>query len=91
LLFREVGWCGLVIYRWNLNGLLMADEEAQSKRVSLAVNNNGRVTIPYRLRDYFDLPDTDENEVYLIAEIKGLDPVKHPDHEMKADAGGDIL
>lgn len=69
----------------------MADEKAQSKRVSLAVNNNGRVTIPARLRDYFNLPDTDENEVYIIAEIKGLDPVKHPDHEMKADEGGDIL
>jgi len=69
----------------------MAEEEAQSKRVSLAVNNNGRVTIPARLRDYFELPDTDENDVYIVAEIKGLDPVKHPDHEMQADSGGDIL
>lgn len=69
----------------------MADEKAQKKRVSLAVNNNGRVTIPARVRDYFELPDTDENDVYIVAEIKGLDPVKHPDHEMQADSGGDFL
>lgn len=69
----------------------MADEEVQSKRLSLAVNNNGRVTIPARVRDYFDLPDTDENDVYIVAEIMGLDPAKHPDHEMKADSGGDSL
>ncbi len=67
------------------------DEKIQSKRVSLAVNNNGRVTIPARFRDYLNLPDTDENEVYIVAEIKGLDPAKHPDHEMQADSGGDIL
>jgi bifunctional DNA-binding transcriptional regulator/antitoxin component of YhaV-PrlF toxin-antitoxin module len=69
----------------------MVQEEEQSKRVSLAVNNNGRVTIPAKLRDYFELPDTDDHDVYIVAEIKGLDPAKHPDHEMRADSGGDIL
>lgn len=69
----------------------MADEQAQSKRVSLPVNSNGRVTIPARVRDYFQFPDTGENDVYIVADIKGLDPVKHPDHEMQADSGGDIL
>jgi len=67
------------------------DEEDQSKRVSLKINNNGRVTIPANVRDYFEIPDPDENDVYLIAEIKGLDPVKHPDHPMNAEKGGDLL
>lgn len=63
-------------------------EQQQSKRVTLQVNSNGRVTIPVRFRKYFELPDNlDENDCYLTVEIKGLDPAKHPDHPMKADEG----
>lgn len=66
----------------------MAEKE-QSKRVTLQVNGNGRVTIPKRFRNYFELPeDLDSNDCYLTLEVKGLDPVKHPDHPMKADEGG---
>ena len=63
-------------------------DSMSSKRVlNLKVNTNGRVTIPYDIRDYFEFPDLNENDVYVEMTIHGLDPNKHPDHPMAAEGG----
>lgn len=59
------------------------------KRVSLKMSTNGRVTIPRRYRDYFEIetPETgDDDGIWLDVEIHGVDPGKHPDHSMATDS-----
>lgn len=58
------------------------NRESMSKRVSLQMHTNGRVTIPRRYRDYFEMPDpSDDQEVWLDLEIHGLDEEKHAGHK----------
>lgn len=55
------------------------------KRVSVQLSSNARVTIPARVRDYFEVPDYEEEEVWLDIEVHGLDGGKHPDHKFATD------
>ncbi|RJX47622.1 hypothetical protein [Halonotius pteroides] len=55
------------------------------KNISAKLTNNNRITIPRRIRDYYELPDPDQEDVWIEIEIHGLDAKKHPDHEFAAD------
>lgn len=57
------------------------------RELTLKVNTNGRVTIPARIREYYQFPDLDENDVYIDLTIHGLDPQKHPEHPMNTEGG----
>jgi hypothetical protein len=74
-------WPGKAIYARLPTGVA----KDMGKRFSQKVTANGRLTIPSRFRDYFDMPDPEENDVWLDIEIHGLDGNKHPDHPFATD------
>jgi bifunctional DNA-binding transcriptional regulator/antitoxin component of YhaV-PrlF toxin-antitoxin module len=51
----------------------------QKQRLSLKLDERGRVTIPFRIRQYFELPDLKENDIWLEVTIHGPDEDKHPE------------
>ena len=53
--------------------------------ITAKLTSNNRVTIPQRIRDYYELPDPAEGDVWVELEIHGTNPRKHPDHEYSAD------
>lgn len=53
--------------------------------ITAKLTSNNRVTIPQRIRDYYELPDASKGDVWIEVEIHGTNPRKHPDHEFSAD------
>lgn len=78
LVLEVVIWPGKAIYGKRSEGYPMG------KRFSQKLTSNGRVTIPARFRDYFEVPNPEE-DVWLDIEVHGLDGDKHPDHPFATD------